>query len=314
MDVNKLWCEKYRPKTLDELILNEDTKNILRSYKETKDIPHLLFVSTPGKGKTSVARIIVNDILKCDYLYINASDENGIDTIRFKIVNFAQTKSFDGGLKVIILDECDALSESAARALRNIMEEYSNTTRFILTANYKHKIIPAIQSRCQTLEFNQSLTEVIQHCASILQKEKIKITTGEQITKLKNLIKNNFPDIRKTLNELQKYSLNGILDIKNYSLPTEFVSDIFEKIKTEDVSDVRKHVIASEAIFQSDYHNLLKCLLNYIYDSDLDSLKKKECILIITEHMYRHTFVIDIEINSFACFITLSKILNQQGS
>ena len=106
MDINSLWCEKYRPTSLDTLIISDDTRKMLEHFRDTKDIPHLLFVGTPGVGKTTVAKIIVNDILKCDYLYINASDENGIDTIRTKIVGFAQTKSFDGGLKVVTLDEC----------------------------------------------------------------------------------------------------------------------------------------------------------------------------------------------------------------
>jgi DNA polymerase III delta prime subunit len=457
MDFKSLWVEKYRPKTLDDIILSDENRKILQSYSENKMIPHLFFVSTPGKGKTSLAKIIVNDILKCDYLYINASDENGIDTIRYKITGFAQTKSFDGNIKTIILDEClhedtlvtvvrnktqqqikiknvddrndfvksynfykkriewkpfykidkgtqdvyeihfengeiisctndhkwhvndpdsnipirkklkeiieegineiitvdyflnlnalkiekivkhentarvydlsvdethnffvgekqvltsncDSMSPEAMRSLRNTIEEYSENTRFILTANYKHKVIPAIQSRCQTLEFEYSITDVAKHLLGILNKENI-LVSNEQILKLKTLIKTDFPDIRKIINTVQKYSLSGTLDIKENTLSDTFVEEIFLKLKKDEVFEVREYVIKNESAFQSDYHNLLKGLLNLIYEKNIDPLKKKECILIIAEHMYRHTFVMDIEINAFSCFIGLSKLL-----
>ena len=122
MNINSIWCEKYRPSTLDSLVLSEETRKLLKHFEKEKDIPHLLFVSTPGTGKTSTAKIIVKDILKCDYLYINASDENGIDTIRHKIIGFAQTKSFDGGIKVVILDEC-LHEDTLITVLRNGTEQ-----------------------------------------------------------------------------------------------------------------------------------------------------------------------------------------------
>ena len=308
MDLNKLWVEKYRPKTLDSIVLPQETREALEKFQQNKDIPHLLFVGTPGNGKTSLAKIIVNDILKCDYLYINASDENGIDTIRHKIIGFAQTKSFDGGIKVVILDEADSLSSEGSRALRNVMEEYADNTRFILTANYKHKIIPALQSRCQTLSFNHTVKDVAKHCVSILLKENILINK-EETEKLQNLIKSNFPDFRKILNDLQKYSLSGVLKIYSSLISDEFVTEILSKLEKDEVFDIRKFVISNEQVFQSDYHNLMKSLLNYLYNTEMDSLKKKESILIITEYMYRHTFVMDIEINFFACLINLSKLL-----
>lgn len=307
MNIHSIWFEKYRPKTLEDIVLSDENRKIIESYKKNKDINHLLFVSTPGTGKTSLAKIIVNDVLKCDYLYINASDENGIDTIRHKIIGFAQTKSFDGGIKVIILDESDSLSIESARALRNVMEEYADNTRFILTANYKHKIIPALQSRCQTLSFNHSIKDVAKHCYGILLKENI-LVPKEQLENLQSLVKSNFPDFRKTLNDLQKYSLNGTLNIQTSLISDEFISDIFKKIEKEEVFDVRKFIISHEQVFQSDYHNLMKSLLNFLYNRQIDSLKKKEAILIITEYMYRHTFVMDIEINFFACLINLSKL------
>jgi replication factor C small subunit len=308
MNFKGLWCEKYRPNSLDNIVLSEDTRKLLIHYRETRDIPHLLFVGNPGVGKTTTAKLIVNELLKCDYLYINASDENGIDTIRHKIIGFAQTRSFDGGIKVIILDESDSWSGEGARALRNVMEEYSSTTRFILTANYKHKIIPAIQSRCQSIDFNHNLKEVAKHCIGILLKENIQINS-EAIPKMHELIKVNFPDFRRILNELQKYSVTGSLIIRDSTIDNTFISNIISKITVDTILDVRTFIISNEMKFQTDYHNLLKCIFNYICDEMADSLSKKEALCLIAHHMDRHSHVIDVEINCFACLVALSKIL-----
>ena len=309
MDFNTLWCEKYRPKTLETLCVSDETREILASYKKNKDIPHLLFVSTPGTGKTSTAKIIVNDVLQCDYLYINASDENGIDTIRHKIVGFSQTKSFDGGIKVVILDEADSLSGDGARALRNVMEEYSHNTRFILTANYKHRIIDPIRSRCVILNFDHNIADVVKHCAKILAKERITIPK-DQIIGFRNLIKTNFPDFRKILNDLQKYSISGSLNIKNSVVSDEFVEEFYSILIQDDIMSIREFLIKNENTYQSDFHALMKAVLNLIYTKNIDSLKKKESILTIAHHMDRHSQVIDVEINCFACMVVLSKIFH----
>lgn len=309
MDFNQLWCEKHRPKTLESFCISDETREILEVFKKNRDIPHLLFTSTPGSGKTSLAKIIVNDILKCDYLYINASDENGIDTIRHKIIGYAQTKSFDGGIKVVILDETDGASVENMRALRNVLEEYADNTRFILTANYKHKIIPALQSRCQSLSFSHNISDVAKHCVKILNKEGV-VIPKDQFTPFQSLIKSNFPDFRKILNELQKYSLSGTLNIRNSSLPDEFIREIYTKILKEDSIEFREFVIKNESVFQSDYHNLLKALLNLIYNENIDSMKKKESIMVLGHHMDRHSSVMDIEINAFVAMVALSKIFH----
>lgn len=309
MDFSSLWCEKYRPKTVEDLCISDEMRDLLESFRQKKDIPHLLFAGKPGTGKSSIAKIIVNDILKCDYLYINSSDENGIDTVRHKIIGFSQTKSMDGNIKVVILEENDSASVEFGRALRNVMEDFAHNTRFILTANYKHKIISPIQSRCQSVNFEHNINDVAKHCAKILAKEKVKIPK-EQFELFQTLIRNNFPDFRKILNELQKYSISGTLNIRDTSLPDEFVDELFDKIKNNDDLDFREYVIRNENVFQADYHNLLKNLLNLVYTKNIDSFKKKEAIMTIGHHMDRHSFVMDVEINAFVCMVTLSKILH----
>ena len=193
MKISDIWCEKYRPCTLDEIVLDKNTKTYFNKVQVEQNIPNVLFVGKPGIGKTSLAKIIVKDILKCQYLYINASDENGIDTIRTKVLNFAQTKSLFGQIKVIILDECDGLSIDAQKALRNSIEEYHELTRFILTANYKHKIIPALQSRCQIFDINYDKNEYLTKLISIVKAEEVKINK-EQFTTITN---SSYPDFRK---------------------------------------------------------------------------------------------------------------------
>lgn len=307
--MSDLWTQKYRPTSFDDLILNQNSKDILNSFDKEKTIKHLLFVSSPGTGKTSTAKILVNNVLKCDYLYLNASDENGIDTIRTKVTNFAKTKSFDGNLKVIILDESDAITNNAQDALRNIIEEYTDNVRFILTANYKHKISDAIQSRCQTISFDSPYKDVYTRCINILINESIKVDK-EQIPLLKKLIKNHYPDIRKCINELQKFSISGSLNITNISVSDEFVEQIISKLK-DDVFELREFIISSESEFQSDYHELMVSILNAFYKRhEIPILTKKDICICIADHMHRHTSVKDTEVNVFNCLLKLSKLMS----
>lgn len=308
MNLSDLWTEKYRPSSLDDLVLNQTSKDVLNSFKESKTIPHLLFVSSPGTGKTSTAKILVKNVLQCDYLYLNASDENGIDTIRSKVITFAKTKSFDGNLKTIILDESDALSNSAQDALRNIIEEYADNVRFILTANYKHKISDAIQSRCQTICFDSPYKDVYARCINILINENVKVDKNE-IPLIKKLIKQYYPDFRKCINELQKFSVSGKLKITNISISREFIEQIFSKLK-DDVFELRQFIISSESEFQSDYHELLVGLLNFISSiPEIPILTKKDICICIADHMHRHASVKDTEINTFNCLLKISKLV-----
>lgn len=305
LDLKAIWCEKYRPQTLDDIILPERTKDIIKGF--TEEIPNLLFVGTPGTGKTTLARIIVNDILKCDYLYINASDESGIDTIRHKVVNFSQTKSFDGKIKVVILDECDGLTSQAQAALRNTMESFAKYTRFILTANYKHKIIPALQSRCQFLDIKPTLEDGVKRIYGILKQEGIEIDDTQK-KKFVELVKVNFPDLRKAINEVQKNCINGSLAITSISVDNTLLKAIYTAIEQKDVISLRRHLIENETVFYGDYDTLMRDYLNYLYDQPVQDLKKKEMIAIIADHLFKSSLVLDKEINCFACWINLEKV------
>jgi DNA polymerase III delta prime subunit len=304
IDFKNIWVEKYRPQILDDIILSDRTREIVKGFSD--EIPNLLFVGTPGTGKTTLARIIVNDILKCNFLYINASDESGIDTIRHKVTNFSQTKSFDGKVKVVILDECDGLTGQAQAALRNTMESFAKYTRFILTANYKHKIIPALQSRCQFLDIKPTLEDGVKRIYSILKQEGIEIDDAQK-KKFVELVKANFPDLRKAINEIQKNCINGSLAITTINVDNSLLKAIHSAIEQKDVISLRKHLIENENAFYGDYDALMRDYLNYLYQQPVQDLKKKEMIAIIADHLYKSAFVLDKEINCFACWINLER-------
>tara|TARA_R110000868_G_scaffold243770_3_gene499794 strand:+ start:16658 stop:17572 length:915 start_codon:yes stop_codon:yes gene_type:complete len=301
---NNLLIEKYRPHTLDDIVLSEDVRKTLLSFKDKQEIPSLIFLGNPGIGKTSLAKILVKDILQCQYLYINASDENGIDTIRNKVVSFAQTKSIDGKIKVIILDEADALSGEAQRALRNTMEEYSGVTRFILTGNYQYKLIDALRSRCQSFDLNPPLDLVLRRCLHVIKTEKI-ILPDDQKVAFAHLIKSNYPDIRKCINNIQRYSISGTLNIA-VDNNNQFIAGLYELIVAKKVTEARKYIISNESQINSDFVNLLRMLFNYIDKNEKNEQVKKMSLLVIAEHIYRAAFVADQEINAYACCIQLT--------
>ena len=304
IEFDKIWVEKYRPNKLDDVILDEASLRVVSQFED--EIPNLLFVGNPGTGKTTLARIIVNDILKCNYLYINASDESGIDTIRHNITNFAQTKSFDGKVKVVILDEADGLTGQAQAALRNTMESFAKYCRFILTANYKHKIIPALQSRCQSLDLKPVIDQAVKRCYNILKTEKVNIS-DDQKKKFVQLVKRFFPDLRKTINEIQKAVIDSELCISNTGTDNELLDKVYQGVVTDTIK-LRKYLIENEDRFQGDYDTLLGSFLDHIYQKQIDDMKKKEMIAIIADHLYKSAFVVDKEINAFACFISLEQV------
>ena len=300
---DSLWVEKYRPSTLDKIVLSDRNRDALSNYSADDSIPNLLFTGKPGIGKTSLAKIIVNEVLECQYLYINASDENGIDTVRTKITNFSRTQSLDGNIKVIILDEVDGLTLDAQRALRNIMEEYSSFVRFILTANFSHRVIPALQSRCQSFDLTPSLEGFVSRCRHVLDSEDV---TYDEIPH--EFVRTFYPDLRKAINELQKSSATGELSVNQSFDNRQFITNVFQLVQQKQVLKIRKFVIEQESSFNGDYPALLRELFNSVDEMNISAEKKKECLLQISEYMYRSAFVLDQEINFYSCLVSISKI------
>lgn len=304
MMFDNLWIEKYRPANLDEIILSECNSKILRKYKTEGSIPNLLFVGSAGIGKTSLAKLLCKSVLDCQYLYINASDENGIDTIRTKVTNFSRTKSFDGKLKCIVLDETDGLSLDAQRALRNTMEEHSGITRFILTANYKHRIILPLQSRCQDFDLTPPISGCVDRVKFILEAENVRVSDTQR---LEIFINACYPDLRKCINEIQKNVIDGELILDNLTKVRDvFVENIYKIVSQGLATKARKKIIENEHVFGSDYNELLRSLFNYIDSARLGDDIKAKHLMIVSEHIYRSSFVADLEINFYSCLINLS--------
>lgn len=302
---NMLWVEKYRPQTLSDIILSDSNREYFKNITDT--VPHLLFCSPPGQGKTTLAKILVKDILMCQYLYINASDENGVDSIRNKVITFSQTRSLDGKVKVVILDEADNLSSDAQRILRNVMEEYAETTRFILTANYFHRIIEPLTSRCQIFDLTIDISRYAERLLWILKQENITNIPSS----ICSFIKKRFPDFRRAINDLQKYCVTGQLKMVEEQ-GSSFAQQIFEDLTTKvNIFLLRSKIIENEQEFGNDYQKLLKDLFEVFFSSKVKDDKKKMMLLYISEAMYKDNFVIDHEINFYSCLIQLENIIKE---
>jgi replication factor C small subunit len=305
---DSLWVEKYRPQCLKDLVLEPSVREYFEKTLAEGTIPHVLFCGPAGTGKTTLAKILVKE-LDAVYRYINASDERGIDSVREKIVPFAQTKSIDGKLKIIILDEIDGFTPDAQRALRNIIEEYSGNLRFILTANYKNRISTPLKSRTIAFELMPPLKEVTARIVHVIGSESIEVA-AEQKPLLSNLIQTNYPDVRKIIGLVQKYTSDGKLNITEDINVELFAKDVLKLLKKEkDISKVREFVIHNETDFNSDYLVLLKGLFEEVYSSDLSYENKASALTIIGEAMYKHQFVMDYEINAFCCLIQLQSLI-----
>lgn len=295
-----LFVERYRPKTLADIVLTNEERLYFESLKSKEEIPNLLFAGNPGTGKTTLSKIIANDILDCQYLYINASDENGIDTIRSKVIGFASTKSLDGKLKLVLFDECDALTLDSQKALRNVIEEYSENTRFIFTCNYLFKIIPALQSRCQIFNLTPPLDGVLNRVVSILKNEGITVPDTEK-QRLVELVRSGYPDLRRIINDIQKFSFTGTLVIKD-NQAKGIANKVVEKIKGKaSPQELRKYVIEREQEFSGDYLQLLKEMFEVLFETDTNANN----LLVVSEGMYKDAIVIDKEINWFSTCLKL---------
>ncbi len=284
----ELWVEKYRPQILEDYVGNEIIKNKIADYLTQGSIQNLLFHGVAGTGKTTLAKLIAKN-LNCDLLYLNASDERGIDTIREKIIPFASTMGFND-VKIVILDEADYLTPQAQATLRNTIESCSATTRFILTCNYLERIISPLQSRCQSFEITPpSKTEVIEHISNITAEEKLFDVEIEDVQKVVNT---HYPDIRKIINTIQGSIIDGYVKIddnslKNSQLGDQIVDALEKKLK---LSAIRQMLADSGA---REFDGLFKVL----YDNVSKYTNREgEAILIIAKYQYEYTFVLEKEI------------------
>ena len=299
-----LWVEKYRPKKIQDCILSEDLKQTFLEFVKKKEISNLLLSGTPGTGKTTVARALCEEI-GVDYIIINGSDEGRyIDTLRNKIKNFASTVSLTASAnhKVIIIDEADYMNaESVQPALRNFIETFFNNCRFIFTCNYKNKIIPALHSRCTVIDFRivngqkvKTATQLMDRLSIILKDENVDFDKKV----LAEVIQKYYPDFRRTINELQRYSVRGKIDSGIlFSLSEQNNKDLIVKLKDKDFNGMRKWVIQNldkepSALFTSIYDNLYE---------HLEPKSIPQAVLIIAGYQYKAAFVADQEINMVAC-------------
>jgi len=304
MQDHSLFVEKYRPQSVDSYVGNQEFKDIVSLYIAENDIQNLLLYGPAGTGKTSAAKLIVNKI-ECDYIYINASDERGIDTIREKVVGFASTMSFKP-LKVVILDEADYLTIQSQAALRNVMEQYSRNTRFILTCNYVEKIIDPIQSRCQVVNIiPPSKKDIALHLVSILEEEKIKYEKES----LKDVVNTYYPDLRKMLNTIQMFSKKGKLDLtKSTVVSSAYHKQIIDNLKSKRNWRELRQIIADSGV--KDFEELFKKL--YDQSSEYAPGKEHEIVILINEYSYKANFRIDKEINVMALLSEIINVLNQK--
>lgn len=312
MDVNGLWSEKYRPKNIEDLVLCEDDKKILGNFIKNDEIPNLLFYGNAGTGKTTTGKILINS-LDAEDLFLNCA-EVGIDDVRSTISNFSKTKSFNGKKKIVFLDEIDSASPDAQRGLRNLMEENSAYCRYILTSNYIHKVIVPLQSRCQTIQLSSPINLIVKRIKSILENEKVAINEDNKV-RLVLLIKRLYPDIRKTINEVQKYCIDRILEIPNIAKVDEFVEKILDYLLSKKIFELRKYIIENENDFKGDYNILMRSLFNEIsgsIDERINETQKKMSLIAIGEYMYRSSFVVDPEINFYCLLLSLNSILDQK--
>jgi len=295
-----LWTEKYRPQTVDDCILPDRLKQPFQEFVNQKQIPTLLLAGGAGVGKTTIAKAMCNEI-GCDFMVINGSDESGIDTFRTKIKNYASSMSLTGGRKVIIIDEADYLNPNSTQpALRNAIEEFASNCSFIFTCNYKNRIIEPLHSRCAVIDFGlkngekaKMASAFFKRTQSILQSEKI--DADEKV--LAELVKKHFPDFRRVLNELQRYSQFGKID-----------TGILVQIADISIDELSKHIVAKDfgAIrkWVSSHEIDNTSLFRKLYDTLSDTLKPSsvpQAVVILADYQYKAAFVADQEINTVAC-------------
>lgn len=296
-----LWVEKYRPHTVADCILPDRLKKPFQEYVDSKKIPNLMLTGSAGVGKTTIAKAMCDEI-GINHLYINASENRGIDTLRTTIRNYASTVSLTGGLKVIILDEADYLTPEAQAAMRGAIEEFSSNCTFIFTCNFKSKLIDALHSRCSVIDFAlkndekpRMASQLFTRLSIILNKEGVEY--DKQV--LIKIVEKHFPDYRRTLNELQRYSSSGSLDAGIVAQLSDVrkIGELVKYLKEKNFGEMRKWVVMNSDIDPAR-------VFRKIYDSLSESIKPEfipQAVIVIAKYQYQSAFVADQEINLVAC-------------
>ncbi len=299
-----LWTERYRPQTVSDCILPERLKEVFQEYVNQKQIPNLLLAGGAGVGKTTIAKAMCNEI-GCDYMIINGSDESGIDTFRTKIKNYASSMSLTGGRKVIIIDEADYLNPNSTQpALRNAIEEFASNCSFIFTCNYKSKIIDPLHSRCAVIDFTlkngekaKMASAFFKRIETVLDTEKVEYDSKV----IAELVKKHFPDFRRVINELQRYSQLGKIDVGILSQIGDIsITQIVKHLKEKDFTSVRKWAASTDIDSTTFFRKL--------YDALYDIAKPHsipQAVIILADYQYKQAFVADQEINLVACLTEL---------
>ena len=297
-----LWVEEYRPRDIESCVLPKSIKTSLQSFVDKETLPNLILSGGPGVGKTTAARVLLDQI-GSTYMFINGSEESGIDVLRTKIKNFASTVSLEGGKKYLILDEADYLNpQSTQPALRGFIEEFHENCGFILTCNYKNRIIPALQSRCSVIDFvipktekNKLATQFFNRIIEILNENAIRFNEKA----VAELINTHFPDWRKILNELQRYSVAGEIDAGILiNLDDKNIKDLMSMMKKKEFTNVRKWVVDN---LDNDSDKLFRVVYDNLYEY-IDPSSIPHAVVALGEYQYKAAFVADLEINMMACF------------
>lgn len=299
-----LWCQKYRPATVDECVLPVKLKKIFNEMKRLDEIPNMILVGAAGTGKTTVARALCNDLYR-DVLFINASEESGIDVLRNKIKTFASTVSLINKHKVVILDEADYLNpQSTQPALRAFIEEFSKHCRFIMTCNFSHRLIEPLHSRSVVVDFAipkaekpKMATQIFARLSAMLDEEGVE--SNEKV--LQKLVITHFPDYRKMINELQRHCVDGVLDPSILTETSDDVyTDLIENLKDRNFKAIRKWVVDVSIDDNVVFKNLYDILEKHVKPDSLPAAS-----VLIAEYMYKSAFVTDKEINLVACLASL---------